>query len=116
MDREEKKKLISILRNLNETEICFLFYEILSPLKKERAAFDEIDDAYCIAVCGYSDRDGVYEADFWALPKESMEMLSTKEIEQGASQYGVCDRCHAPVVCLRKIAICPICGSEVNCT
>ena len=116
MDKANELKLISDLKDLNQAELLSLLYKVFSPVKKVRAEFGEVDDAICIAICGYSERDGSYESDYWALPVEGIESYSVEQQIAGAVEFGECPRCKASITSIGKVAICPICDTEVECT
>jgi hypothetical protein len=116
MNKEKEEELIKQLQSLNEVEFCSIFYKVVAPLKKVREELGEVDDAFCISVSGYSDKDHMHGSFFWALPLEGIEYFSIEDQEIGPTQFGQCSRCKVEVVCISKSAICPICDTEIDCT
>ena len=96
--------------------MCEIFYKVTAPLKKRRPDHGEVDDAYCITLSGYSDRDGVHGSFFLAVPKEGFDFFSEDDRKIGATQFGKCETCEAEVTSISKSAVCPICDSDVECT
>jgi hypothetical protein len=112
----EKEELKSAIQQMPDFELFPLLYTVLAQRKVVRKDYGEIDDAYSIAVSGYSDRDGVHETELWALPEEGIENFTIEFLEKGPNQSGTCLRCKVSVICVSKNAICPICDTIVSCT
>lgn len=112
----EKDKIEAEIQKMPDFELFPLLYKIFAKRKAVREKYGEVDNAFSIAISGYSDRDGIHTTELWALPEEGLKKFSIEFLEKGPNQAGVCSRCKTSVVCVSKRAVCPICETVVSCT
>ncbi len=101
------EQLVEELKKLSESDLVKIYYEAISSRKKIIGS--EIDDALIIGCGGLADEVNAAELYISALANPgAIEMDSL-------SQLGKCVRCQINIQCTAKEALCPICGSNVEC-
>jgi hypothetical protein len=116
----DRSSIVAYLASLQRSELAQLLSEALRSKKKVVDYGDtETVDALCLARCYYDlRRDGTASEwsaaiDILAPPANPDDLLGAVDI---LDQGGFCQHCRIEIACAVKNALCPICGSIVECT
>ena len=119
--KKTREIALDYIKGLNEKELVEFFYVAIESFNEDKKFPDGFErNRYCLAITNFGEFrnkvDEQYHVEFAGLP--DLENAKEKHIQQRTMlpESGGCDLCSATVVCVAKIAICPICDSRVECT
>lgn len=112
-----KEDVIAYLRALTNEDLAQVFYEAMEP-RNDRKTNSEVDfwnHIYVIAVADHSFGEPAELAVLASAHESSIELPPAWKA-RGSNQSGKCDTCGTFIVSTAKVAKCPVCSSEVECT
>jgi len=104
-----KDELTKALKSLSKKELIEIFYQAFE--RPVNDASGNIHDVIVIGESGYMPADGEHFTEFWALPVQGYGDNYNEPFEEGR-----CGTCKALIASVGKLAICPVCGDQVECT
>ena len=117
-EKDTKQTALAFIRSLNSRELVEFFYEATSErtIHTKAIAGDSFEiETYIIGQSTW-EFGGSHLTDFLALPSSDSAQLEWVQKGENFNQHGACETCKAPVGCIAKEAVCPICKNLVGCT
>ena len=121
MTHTPRKTAIEYIQSLNEKELVDFFYEAVTDRNEDKEFEDGYErDRECIISTSFGkfegEEDEEHYSTFQALPVPEIADLDWIKNEKHICQSGRCNRCKAIVLSVAKLALCPVCDAEVECT
>lgn len=109
--------VVRYLRSLADDELARLFYEAMSPKNVYRRHPDGTfwNDVYVVGTAMHTE-SGPAEIEILAVAADPSIRFSEEDMKQGATEQGRCETCRTFITSTSKVALCPVCGAEVECT
>jgi len=110
--QRNRKEILDELKNLNERELCEIFYEVFDRFREtynEGGSTEFINTAYVISESSARQEANIVPI---ALPNRQ----SSGHISDETCQNGYCERCKLECYGFSKSSICPVCKSKIRMT
>lgn len=112
-----REEIIEYLRSLTDDGLAILFYEAMQPRNVYRRHSDGTfwNDVYVVGTASHTESDPA-EIEILAVGADPCVRYYEKELKEGALEQGRCESCKTFITSSYKVALCPVCGAEVECT
>lgn len=109
--------VVEYLRSLADDELARLFYEAMLPRNVYRRHSDGTfwNDVYVVGTATHTE-SGPAEIEILAVSADPSMQISEKVMRRGALEEGRCETCKTLIISTFKVALCPVCSAEVECT
>jgi hypothetical protein len=109
--------VVEYLRSLADDELARLFYEAMFPKNVYRRHPDGTfwNDVYVVGTAMHTE-SGPAEVEVLAVAADPSLRFSEEHMKRGALEQGRCEVCKTFITSTFKVALCPVCGTEVECT
>ena len=117
----ERKKAINYIQNLSEKQFVDFFYEAVTNRNEDQLVPNGYEkDRICLIRTSFgafeNKEDKEHLSEFMALPTEEFSKIKWIQKMSNVTEQGRCKKCKAQVISVAKLAACPICDTEVECT